>query len=168
MSDNYWTTTVAVSKSAEQIRKLLMDHDADSFALLEQYRDNVVGVQFSFKNLPVEFRIHLDNLVAIRLEEKPWSSRMRRSEETYTRAVEEKAKQVAMRILAHHLKAAFLAIEYGLVEFEDVFLSKFLMRDGKTIGEIVVPNLEAVVKAPGLLAKGVTEASHQLTSGGKR
>ncbi len=56
-----------------------------------------------------------------------------------------------MRILAHHLKAALIAVEYGLVKFEDVFLAKFLCNDGQTIGEIITPRLEQAIAKPGLL-----------------
>jgi hypothetical protein len=142
VSENYWSTSVSVSKSEGQLRDMVKRFGATQYCLLEDWDNNTVTVQFFYKNMPVEFRLRIEKLVETRLREEPWTSRKRKSKDKYIEEVHKKAKGVGMRILVHHIKAAFLAVEYGLVEFEEVFLPHFVTKTGKTLGEVLIPRLK--------------------------
>lgn len=141
MSENYWNTTVSVSKSKADIDKLLDKFGVERVGIWEDKTKHVIGVQFVYKEIPIEFKLFVDRLIEIRKREKT-RSRVK---------WEDKAPRMAMRVLYHHLKSALIAVEYGIMEFEDIFLSHVCTRNGQTIGEIVIPNLPKVVNEPGRL-----------------
>lgn len=149
MSENYWTTTVSVGKSESKIRDLIHQFGATKYAFMEDWEEGKISINFVYNGYPVHFALSLERLVQTRLVEHPWNTKRRKSEEEYDKDIREQAKKVGMRVLAHHLKAAFLAIEYGLIEFEDMFLSKFVTRDGKTIGDKLLPQLRDAIMDPG-------------------
>jgi len=151
MPENYWTTSVPIFRSADQIRQLLSQFGADRFAMLEDWHVGRLAVQFQYRGFPVEFGVDVRKVARTELETKPWNVKRRCSRSAYEHAIEEKAGKVAMRILAHHLKASLIAVEYGLVSFEDVFLAKFLTKSGQTVGEVLVPRLAEAIAQPGRL-----------------
>jgi hypothetical protein len=53
----------------------------------------------------------------------------------------EQRDRQAWRGIAHYLDATLKAAEFGLVRFEDVFLSFIEAPDGTTVGEAVIPVL---------------------------
>jgi len=151
MPENYWTTSVSVGKSESEIRDLVYRFGASKYAFIEDWDEGSVIINFMYREYPVEFRLRIDHLVSTRLETQPWNTKRRCSEEEYIRRTNEQAKKTGMRILLNHIKASLIAVEYGLINFEDVFLSNFVTRSGQTLGEIVVPNLKSVISKPGLL-----------------
>lgn len=151
MAENYWTTSVSIARSADAIQQLLVQFGAERFALIQDWKGGRLAVQFSYRGYPVEFGVDMHQVAQTQLLAKPWNAKRRCSKVVYERAIEEKAGKVAMRILAHHLKAALIAVEYGLVSFEDVFLAKFLCKNGQTVGEALVPKLAEAIAQPGRL-----------------
>ena len=155
MSENYWTTSVSVGKSEAKIRDLIHQLGATKYAFMEDWEEGKISISFVYNGYPVQFALSLERLVEVRLEEHPWNTKRRKSVEEYEKDIREQAKKVGMRVLAHYLKDAFLAIEYGVVDFEDIFLSRFVTRDGKTIGDKLIPQLRDAIIDPGrLLATG--------------
>ena len=57
----------------------------------------------------------------------------------------------AWRGLAHYLEGTLKAATFGLIRFEDIFLSFVEMADGRTIGEAIIPRLavERLALPPG-------------------
>lgn len=151
MSENYWTTSVSTVRSSEEIRSLLSSFDCDLCSITENWRGGTILVQFVYKGFPVSFTVDINHIADVRLASEPWNRKRRCTEAAYEKAIREKARMVAMRVLCHHLKAALVAVEYGLVTFEAVFLSHFLTKSGETIGEALLPRLHDAVANPGRL-----------------
>lgn len=164
MLTSYRQTQVPVSRSLEQIRNLLQQFGASEFSFYEAFegsdedeKHEIMAINFKYKQFPVMFKIDLEKLVQAWLEEDPWNHRRRLSRAEYTAKIREQVKPTAMRILAHHLKALFNAVEAGLVTFEEIFLAKFVvMQDGApmTFGDQVIPLLDKVVEGKLLLPDG--------------
>jgi hypothetical protein len=55
----------------------------------------------------------------------------------------EQRERQAWRALAWYLKTMLEAATFGLLKFEDVFLSFFVTASGETIGEHIIPMLES-------------------------
>lgn len=151
MSNAYKTTTVPIARSQEAIRKLLINF-------------GVRGVQFSedfeTRNVNVKFAKEINNTmrtvsVSMTIPEPPPTTRKRsvsyrRGRMVYSKTAADKQEQMAKatyRALHDWLKAQFVAVEFGLLTFEDVFLSHFewMLPNGtvSTIGALVKPRIES-------------------------
>lgn len=131
-------TSVSVARSQEQIRKLLRDAGA-------------AGVQFSEEWEPtpafyVRFLWHLaapdvDSqgvAQAVRLRVNPLAE----SHKGIVKTREQRERQ-AWRGIAHYLEGTIKAATFGLIRFEDIFLSFMEIEPmGRTLGEAVIPQLE--------------------------
>lgn len=155
MTTSYRSTTVSVSRSLEEIRKLLQRFGASEFSFYEGFEnegdgEEIMAVNFKYKKYPVMFKLNIDYLTEAWLEEAPWTYRRRLSKREYEAKIREQVKPTAMRILANHLKALFNAVEAGLVTFEEIFLAKFVvLQKGKppmTLGEHMIPVLGEMVE----------------------
>jgi hypothetical protein len=121
---------VPVVRSQEQIRKLLRDAGAE-------------GVQFTeeWGMLPV-FHVRFvwplgENKQAVRLQCSP----LPEDHGGKWKSVEQRERQ-AWRGLAHYLEGTIKAATFGLVKFEDIFLSFMELEPmGRTLGEVVIPQI---------------------------
>lgn len=128
----YATTTVAVSKSQEELRVLLRRHGAESFQFGEGRRgdDRLAGVEFSHRG----HRVVL--LVPIKI---PAASEMKRIERAARKkhgslVPDEWAEQRTWRVIAWTLRARMVAVEEGVETFEQAFLPHIVNpATGKTI-----------------------------------
>ena len=142
----YEDTAVPVGRSQEQIRRLLRDAGAE-------------GVQFSEEwTTPPTFHIRflwrLDGagqdsasvVQGIRLRVSPLAE----DAGGVWKSTEQRERQ-AWRGLAHYLEGTLKAATFGLIRFEDIFLSFVEMADGRTIGEAIIPRLavERLALPPG-------------------
>lgn len=142
MSNAYKTTAVPVARSQEQIRKLLMQFGAAGVQFSENFESGEVNVRFA-KSVAANLRTVS---VSMHIPEPPKPKRrtMRGRGKSDTDRREQMAK-ATYRALHDWLKAQFVAVEFGLLTFEDVFLSHFeWMIDGQqtTVGKILIPRLE--------------------------
>ncbi len=151
MSENYWTTSVSLARSSEEIRRLLSSFDCDMCSITENWKGGTILVQFVYKGFPVSFTVDVGRIAEVRLASEPWNRKRRMSKDAYEKMIRERAGMVSMRVLCYHLKAALVAVEYGLVTFESVFLSHFLTKSGETIGEALLPRLHDAIANPGRL-----------------
>ena len=124
-----------VARSQEQIRKLLRDAGAS-------------GVQFSEEwTTPPAFYVRFlwtmrdgDGLMqAVKLRVTPLPEEHKRVYKT----VEQRERQ-AWRGVAHYLEGTIKAATFGLIRFEDIFLSFMELEPmGRTLGEVVIPQIES-------------------------
>lgn len=149
MSNAYRNTEVPVSRSQEQIRQMLIKFGARGVQFSEDFLEGRVNVRFG--------KIYEANIrtvsVTMIIPEPPKAKRIRRGtwrmgKYIPSKSEEQRREQMARatyRSLHDWLKAQFVAIEFGLLSFEDVFLSHFewMMHDGqvKTTGELLKPHL---------------------------
>lgn len=139
MSNAYRQTTVPIMKSQDDIRKLLIKFGAGGVQFAEDFMEGMINIRFA-KRIGDDWRTVS---VTMRVPDPPRPRHGRRS----GKSEEEKREQMMramFRALHDWLKAQFVAVEFGLLSFEDVFLAHFeWMIDGKraTVGQIVIPRL---------------------------
>lgn len=120
-------TSVSVQRSQDQIRKLLREAGA-------------LGVQFDEEwDDPPTFRVRFvwplsGARQVVRLEVVPIAPDRRFDERQRERQ--------AWRGLAHYLEGTIKAAMFGLIKFEDIFLSFMEAGDGRTVGEVLIPQIE--------------------------
>lgn len=135
-------TTVPVSRSQEEIRKLLQKYGATGFAFGEQL-DRAV-VMFELKYRRIRF--------ILPYPPKPAANMSQKATDIYNQALRSR-----WRALLLSIKAKFTAVEAGIVSFEDEFLAQIQLPDGRTVGETMKPQINRAYlsgKMPPLLGFG--------------
>lgn len=152
---SYETTTVAVSKSQEQIRNSLLGHGATSFNFGEQViitgpnsGSSTIGVDFVYENTQVRMWATLAAPDVEEVEAKAKRSRSKGEDDVRAGMIEQEAMRM-WRVLHWSIKTRMEAIEEGLETFEQSFLPHIvdphtrrtlweLMRDGINDGALRV------------------------------
>lgn len=65
----------------------------------------------------------------------------------YQKAKEQEERRV-WRVLYWHLKAMFEAADSGVIDIRDVIMPYVVTRDGRTLSEHIIPNLEKIMSMP--------------------
>lgn len=120
-------TSVSVSRSQEQIRRFLRDAGALGVQFSEEWsQPPIFRVRFSWPLTP-------DIAQTVRLEVSPLEHDKRHT-------VEQRERQAWCGV-AHYLEGTIKAATFGLVRFEDIFLSFFEDDSGRRIGDILIPQI---------------------------
>lgn len=130
----YEDTSVTVQRSQDQIRAALRIAGAEGVSFAEEWNPPKCIVRFLW-------RLENDVQQAVRLEVTPLPPEGRSA------AAKERSKlqreRQAWRGIAHYLDATLKAAAFGLIRFEDVFLSFVELDGGRTLGDVVIPQLRA-------------------------
>ena len=133
-------TQVTVDRSRAEVENLLKRFGAEGFAYAWEGGQETIGFVYAGKR--VRLSIPLPKRESYRSEEA-WAKERRRR----------------FRVLVLAVKSLLVAVEDGLVGFEEAFLSWFVTPSGQTVGDLVVPQLEAAARRgelPPLMLPGGT------------
>ena len=135
---NYGSTSVAVSKSQEGIRRLILNHDGKGIAFISQP--------------PMEgFEAH------ILIDGKFYHVRISVScREMGNPKKQESEERRVWRVLYHHMKDVYVASESGVFEFRVLMMPFVVTSSGRTLAEHIIPQLDKAVSgySPKLLTGG--------------
>lgn len=131
-------TSVAISRSQEQIRKLLRDAGAGGVQFSEEWGDPpAYCVRFTWTMAAPDADAQGVSQT-VRLKVNPLSE----SHKGVVKSAEQRERQ-AWRGIAHYLEGTIKAATFGLIRFEDIFLSFMELEPmGRTLGEAVIPQIE--------------------------
>jgi hypothetical protein len=141
----YQDTAVSVERSKEAIRKALRSAGALGVQFDEEWgpepkcRVRFIWPIESLDPDPFEGMPTVQQQL-VRLEVRPLEPERAARGSGYRITTEQRERQ-AWRGLAHYLDATLKAAEFGLIRFEDIFLSFIETDHGQTIGEIIIPRL---------------------------
>ena len=149
MSTYASTTTVAVSKSRGSIDDLLRAWGCDGIRWTDQFTQGVVRVEFTWEHEGTDygarFSIQLPNDDAIRAE-AVHATTGRFLESKYDALCKARGR-VEHRVLLLWLKAAFNAVEAGIVDAETLFLPFLVDANGRTVAEVALPRLSEMLSS---------------------
>lgn len=145
-------TTVPVAKSREEIQRVLQNWGAAQVTWGDDYERGAVLLRFVWlqkataHRFQARFIVRLQPVLALRklAGETSWA---RPNEVRLQKLMEARGKQ-EHRVLLLWLKAAFNAIELGLITAEELFLPFMESADGRTVSEMALPGI-ANLLAPG-------------------
>lgn len=135
------TTSVSVDRSIVQIRQLVMRFGADKFAVATGTKTATVA--FSYQGRPVKFDLSLPDQHDERFQFTE-TGRARRNRDAPLQVWERecRAKWRSLHLL---LKALFVAIQDGLIDFDRAFMHDIVMPDGRTVGQKLLPAVQDAV-----------------------
>lgn len=131
-------TSVSVSRSQEQIRKMLKDAGAEGVQFSEEWGERpAYYVRFLWRMAPAdEDGIGVVQAVRLKVVALP------EKHKGVVKTAEQRERQ-AWRGIAHYLEGTLKAATFGLLRFEDIFLSFMELEPmGRTLGESVIPQIE--------------------------
>ena len=139
-----WDTRVPVSKSQEDIRELLARFGANKVAFEEDLKKGTQILRFEYPmeneiTVPIQFKIEIKGI-------KEWLEENGRGSWN-NEFVWKQTKKVAWRHILDWVKANLNLVEFGLIPFENMFLSYFsrVLPDGtyKSLGEAIIPKIHS-------------------------
>lgn len=139
------TTTVPVEQSRAEVEKVLTRWGATSFAY--GWDQNRSLIEFTTHNRRVRFVLPLPDPKDPEFTEYrrgDWGAVQRRTPDSARKLWEQACRQ-RWRALVLVIKAKLEAVEVGISEFESEFLANIVTFDGRTIGQVLVPQLDSVV-----------------------
>jgi hypothetical protein len=142
----YETTGVAVSKSQEQIRRLIYGHKGTGLMLLSQPPREGFEAMVSIANMPYHIR------VMATCDKRKWQYS---SGAAQKKKIDQENRRV-WRVLFWHLKAMFEASDSGVIDARDVIMPYVVLRDGLTLADHIKPKMTELMN---------TDPSRLLSSG---
>lgn len=135
----YENTSVAVSKSQEDIRRLLQRHGASQFTFGEGTVDGrvLVAVEFMIERMRVRVRVPLKPQAESVLASKARRARSKTLGEIRAEANEQEARRI-WRVIHWALKARLEAVEEEVETLEQAFLPHIVLDSGATVYESLV------------------------------
>ncbi len=127
-------TTVSSEKSRTEIERTLTRYGATGF--LYAWGATGATVAFQMSGRQIKFKLPMPSVEEF--GETPTG--LARSASAMQTAHDQAIRQ-RWRALALCIKAKLETIESGITEFDDEFMAHIVMPDGKTVGEIMVPQI---------------------------
>lgn len=123
----YENTEVPVAKSQQKLRELLIKNKGGRVAFISDPPSE--GFQ-----------------AVVPIDGKEYSIRIMATckAKSNQRAVEQEERRV-WRVLFHHMKGIFEASASGVMEFREMMLPYIITNDGRTVGECILPKLDAAL-----------------------
>ncbi len=131
------STTVSSEKSRAEVERTVSRYGADGF--MYGWTDGNAVVAFRMSNRHVKFVLPMPDRQAREFTHTPERGTARsasKAEAAYEQAVRQR-----WRALALVIKAKLEAVESGITEFDDEFLAHIVLPDGKTVGEVMRPQI---------------------------
>lgn len=139
-------TSVPVEKSKGEIDRLLRDWGCDRILWEDDFRNGTVALSFVWSRQGNSYaaRLSIKMPTEKEIRERPSvrDGRNGRVNENRVKDAIEKNGRPEMRLLLLWLKAAFNAVEAGILDPRVVFLPFFVNEKGQTVADIVIPALE--------------------------
>lgn len=133
-------TEVATDRSIAEIQRMIRAAGAQQFSygLDTEHAPPLAWVQFKLRGWMLRFLVKLPNPADPQFTETPTGKS--RSAATAAAACEQEERR-RWRELVLVLKAKLVGIESGVVAFEEEFLAYAVLPDGRTAGEVLVPEV---------------------------
>lgn len=144
-------TTVTSDKSRAEIERTLTRYGATSF--MYGWDQERAVIAFEMNNRRLKFELPMPNKEDFR---RTPTKRQLRSPSAMEAAYEQAVRQ-RWRALALVIKAKLEAVESGIAVFEEEFLAHIVLPNGQTVGDYMVPQIEAAYeygRMPAMLPSG--------------
>lgn len=132
-------TEVPVDRSRSEIERLLARYGADQFMYGSDHTRAMIAFRANGKH--VRFLLPLPDAKEDRFRKTP-TGRIRRNPEAPTAQYEAECRR-RWRALALSIKGKLEAVDTGIAIFDSEFMAHIVMPDGKTVGEHVLPSIDA-------------------------
>jgi len=124
-------TTVPVDRSQSEIKRVLAKYNASAFAFAEN--KEMAMIQFEISGKRVKFILPLP----------VYGTAVNKKNYTASQKEVDQMCRSKWRSLALAIKAKLECVEAGITTLEQEFMAHILLPNGSTVGEVVLPEIEA-------------------------
>lgn len=124
-------TSVSIDRSQGEIRKILAKHGATGFAFGEQMQTSVV--MFEMQSRRIRFILPMPPLQSNNAS----TARVKKYEQLC---------RSRWRCLVLAIKSKLESVESGITTLEEEFLAHVVLPNGKTMGDVAIPEIESSYK----------------------
>jgi hypothetical protein len=132
-----YENTSSGERAVQDMQKMLQKFGCSSFGQMMDWEKGELIIQFKYRNMPISMKASVNGYATAWLKEHPYGSRMRMSKIDYERKAKQVASIAVYSILRDWIKGQVMAIETGILSFENAFLGQILLSSGKTVFEHV-------------------------------
>lgn len=150
----YSDSTADPVRAQQRIRDSLRKFGVTSIGFSEDFENHEVVVQFKYKDYPVCMPVNYGKLAGRYLEEDPYKSSRRCSEEEWEEKKRDVAYRAAFSLLDDYLKSLITIVEIEAFSFEEMFFAYFVNKRGQRVGEMLVKSLPDLLGGKLALGEG--------------
>lgn len=132
----YEDTEVPVERSQGKIRDLLLKNGATGVAFIMQTDPPAEGFE-----------------AMVTIDEKPYRIRIVANCRANKKGKEQETRRI-WRVLFFHLKSIYEASNSGVMEFRELMLAYVVVRDGRTVAQHLLPQMDRVISGNAELLLG--------------
>jgi len=137
----YENTSVAVPKSQEGIRRIILGNGGSAVAFISQPPFEGFEAQVVIDGKTYRVRITAQCKPTEKKARAHWYRRSLRP----PKDLQEAQVRRIWRVLFYHLKGVYEAANTGVMEFRELMLPYIVVKDNRTIAEHLLPKLDAAV-----------------------
>lgn len=141
----YEGTEVAVAKSQEGIRKLIMSRKGGKVAFISDPPREGFSAVIEIDSLPYQIRIFGICKEAPKERNRPYKGSWLLTDKQQA-DLREKEERRIWRVLFYHMKSVCEAADSGVMELRELMLPYIVTKTGQTIAEHLLPNLAAAIE----------------------
>lgn len=119
----------------DEITKLLRRFGCAEIGFLDNYEAHEVLLVFKHRGRQMQLRASAKGWAALYLKEHPYNYRHKGGEQQHREKALAQGHVAINSILRDWVKGQIMAVECGMLSFNDVFLPFMLTHDGRTISE---------------------------------
>ncbi len=124
-------------KALTEIQKILRKFNCSKFGTMIDYDKGELLVQFEWNGQQVSFPANFKGYAAAWLKDNPYTSRMRRTKQEHEQKAIDIGSVAVYSILRDWIKAQIIAVETGLLTFDEVFMPHLVLPNGQRLIEHV-------------------------------
>lgn len=139
-------TTVPVERSKMEIERTLSNYGASQFVSGWDEKKGQAVVQFQMRDRRIRFIVELPKSEELRTFERKTRTRLKVVERTDSQVSKEREQELRRRWRALLLvvKAKLEAVDSNISSFDEEFMAHIVTESGRTIGEMIIPQLDKV------------------------
>lgn len=122
-------------KAMAEIQRILQKFGCNKFGTMTDWDAGTLMVQFEWNGQRVTFPASFKGYAEMWLKENPWSNRRQSSQAEWQQKAMEIGSMAVYSILRDWIKAQVVAVETGLITFEEVFLAHLMLPSGMRVIE---------------------------------
>lgn len=131
----YADSKATPSAAQERIKNALKKFGVSAISFEEDFEKSIITLRFKYKDYPVSIPIDHGALAKAYMERDPWTTSRHRTMKKWKERYTNTAYRASFTMLENYIKPMLLMAETGLFSFEEIFISFFVDRDGKRLGE---------------------------------
>ena len=142
-----YSSATTGDKAMAEIQIILQKFGCNKFGSMTDWDAGTLIVQFEWNGIKVTFPASFKGYAAAYLKEKPYTTRMRCTKAEYEAKALDIGSMAVFSILRDWIKAQVVAVETGLIGFDEVFMAHVMLPNGQRMiehvrGSDLMPQLE--------------------------